>query len=116
MATTIDDQRGGINRRDFIYIGTAAFAAIGAAAAIWPLLDQLNPDASTLSLASIEVDLAPVQPGQAITMLWRGKPIFIRNRTPEEVEKAKEKAKAKIGTAKERLKAAQAKFDGLNGE
>ena len=89
MATTIDDQHGGINRRDFIYIGTAAFAAIGAAAAMWPLIDQLNPDASTLSLASIEVDLAPVQPGGAITVLWRGKPIFIRNRTPEEIEKAK---------------------------
>ena len=63
MATTIDDQQGGINRRDFIYIGTAAFAAIGAAAAMWPLIDQLNPDASTLSLASIEVDLAPSPAG-----------------------------------------------------
>ena len=90
MATTIDDKEGGMNRRDFIYIGTAAFAAIGGAAAMWPLIDQWNPDASTLSLASIEVDLAPIQAGQAITVLWRGKPIFVRNRTPEEVAKAKE--------------------------
>jgi ubiquinol-cytochrome c reductase iron-sulfur subunit len=89
MATTIDDRPGGVRRRDFLYIGTAAFAAVGAAGAIWPLLDQLNPDASTLSLASIEVDLAPIQAGQAITVLWRGKPVFIRNRTPGEIEKAK---------------------------
>jgi ubiquinol-cytochrome c reductase iron-sulfur subunit len=88
MATTIDDRNGGIHRRDFIYIGTGAFAALGAAAAIWPVIDQLNPDASTLAQASIEVDLAPIQAGQAITVLWRGKPLFIRNRTPEEVEKA----------------------------
>ncbi len=89
MATALDDQHGGISRRDFIYIGTTAFAAIGAAAAIWPLIDQMNPDASTLSQASIEVDLAPIQTGQAITVTWRGKPMFIRNRTPEEIEKAK---------------------------
>ncbi len=88
MATTIGDQHGGFNRRDFIYIGTGAFAALGAAAAIWPVIDQWNPDASTLAQASIEVDLAPIQQGQAITVLWRGKPLFIRNRTPEEVEKA----------------------------
>ena len=88
MATTIGDQHGGIHRRDFLYIGTGAFAALGAAAAIWPVIDQLNPDASTLAQASIEVDLAPIQAGQAITVLWRGKPLFIRNRTPEEVEKA----------------------------
>ena len=74
MATTIDDQEGGINRRDFIYIGTAAFAAIGAAAAIWTVVDQWNPDASTLSLASIEVDLAPIQAGQAITVLGAASP------------------------------------------
>ncbi len=89
MATTIDDPHGDMSRRDFIYIATTAFAAIGAAAALWPAIDQMNPDASTLSLASIDVDLAPIQTGQAITMLWRGKPIFIRNRTADEIEKAK---------------------------
>ncbi len=70
-------------------IAAGAFAAIGGAAALWPLLDQMNPDASTLSLATIEVDLAPVEEGQAITVMWRGKPVFIRNRTAEEVEEAK---------------------------
>ena len=86
MDTTIDE---GATRRDFIYIATTAFAAIGAAAALWPAIDQMNPDASTLSLASIEADLAPIQPGQAVTFVWRGKPIFVRNRMPEEVTAAK---------------------------
>ncbi len=76
-------------RRDVILVGAGAFAAIGGAAMLWPLLDQMNPDASTLSLATIEVDLAPIEEGQAITVMWRGKPIFIRNRTAGEVEDAK---------------------------
>jgi ubiquinol-cytochrome c reductase iron-sulfur subunit len=89
MEAAADPREDGATRRDFIYIATSAFAAIGAAAALWPVVDQWNPDANTLSMASLEVDLAPVQSGQAITILWRGKPIFIRNRTPEEIEKAK---------------------------
>lgn len=76
-------------RRDFIVVAAGAFAAVGGAIALWPLLDQMNPDASTLSQASIDVDVASVQPGQAITVMWRGKPVFIRNRSPEEVEQAK---------------------------
>ena len=78
------------SRRDVILIGAGAFAAIGGAAALWPLIDQMNPDASTLSLASTDVDLAPIEEGQAITVMWRGKPIFIRHRTAKEVEEAKE--------------------------
>src|ERR1700754_5222432 len=96
MVTTLDDPKvsvtgdhSDVTRRDFIYIATTAFVAIGGAAALWPAIDQMNPDASALSLASIEVDLAPIQKGQAITVMWRGKPIFVRNRTPEEVDKAK---------------------------
>jgi ubiquinol-cytochrome c reductase iron-sulfur subunit len=77
------------NRRDFIVILASAFAGVGAAAALWPFIDQMNPDASTQALASIEVDLSPVKQGQAITVSWRGKPIFIRNRTLQEVETAK---------------------------
>jgi ubiquinol-cytochrome c reductase iron-sulfur subunit len=89
MATTMD---GPVTRRDFIHIAATAFAGVGAAAALWPLIDQMNPDATALSLASIEVDVAPIQQGQAITVMWRGKPIFIRNRTPEEVDSAKKVA------------------------
>ena len=77
------------NRRDFIVILAQAFAGVGAAVALWPFIHQMNPDASTQALASIEVDLSPVKEGQAITVSWRGKPIFIRNRTPVEVDAAK---------------------------
>lgn len=79
-----------VSRRDFIHIAAAAFAGVGAVAAMWPLIDQMNPDASALALSSIEVDLSPVKEGQAITVMWRGKPIFIRNRTADEIKSAKE--------------------------
>ncbi|MDX2264056.1 MAG: ubiquinol-cytochrome c reductase iron-sulfur subunit [Hyphomicrobiales bacterium] len=84
-----DDGDKHVTRRDFIHIAAAAFGAVGGAAALWPLLDQMNPDASALSLASIEFDLSPVAPGQAVTVMWRGKPVFVRHRTPEEIEQAK---------------------------
>jgi ubiquinol-cytochrome c reductase iron-sulfur subunit len=76
------------NRRDFIVILAQSFAGVGAAVALWPFISQMNPDASTQALASIEVDLSPVKQGQAITVSWRGKPVFIRNRTPDEVKAA----------------------------
>jgi ubiquinol-cytochrome c reductase iron-sulfur subunit len=78
------------SRRDFIVIASQAFAGVGAAVALWPFIHAMNPDASTQALASIEIDLSPVKEGQAITVSWRGKPVFIRNRTPDEVKQAKE--------------------------
>jgi ubiquinol-cytochrome c reductase iron-sulfur subunit len=77
-----------VNRRDFIHIAATAFAAVGAAAALWPVISQMNPDASALSLASVELDLSPIQEGQAVTVMWRGKPIFVRHRTADEIKKA----------------------------
>jgi ubiquinol-cytochrome c reductase iron-sulfur subunit len=77
------------NRRDFIVIAAQAFAAVGAAVALWPFVHQMNPDASTQAMASTEVDVSPVKPGQAITVMWRGKPVFIRNRTEDEVKAAR---------------------------
>ncbi len=77
-------------RRDFLYVATGAFAAVGAAAAVWPLIDQMNPDASVLALASIEVDLSNIAVGQEITVKWRGKPLFIRHRTEEEIKAAED--------------------------
>jgi ubiquinol-cytochrome c reductase iron-sulfur subunit len=62
--------------------------AVGAAATLWPLIQQMNPDASTQALSSTEVDISPVKEGQAITVMWRGKPVFIRNRTKEEIAAA----------------------------
>jgi ubiquinol-cytochrome c reductase iron-sulfur subunit len=76
------------NRRDFLVIAGNAFAAVGAAATLWPFIAQMNPDAGAQALASVEIDLSPVKEGQAITAMWRGKPIFIRNRTQDEVKSA----------------------------
>jgi ubiquinol-cytochrome c reductase iron-sulfur subunit len=76
-------------RRDFLLLTAGAFGVVGAAATVWPFIDQMNPDASTRALASVEVDISGIQPGQAITVLWRGKPVVIRNRTDKEVEEGK---------------------------
>jgi len=76
-------------RRDFLYIATGAMAAVGAAAVAWPLIDQMNPDAAALALASIEVDISALEPGMSLTVMWRGKPVFIRNRTQQEIDEAK---------------------------
>jgi ubiquinol-cytochrome c reductase iron-sulfur subunit len=76
-------------RRDFLYVATGAFAAVGGAFAVWPLVDQMNPDASTRALASTEVDISGVAEGQGVTIMWRGKPVFIRHRTAAEIEEAK---------------------------
>ena len=78
------------NRRDFIFTASYALGAVGVGAAVWPLVDQMNPDASVKALASTEVDVSGVEGGQSITVLWRGKPVFIRRRTSEEIAKAKD--------------------------
>ena len=79
-----------VKRREFIFTATYAVGAVGVGATIWPLIDQMNPDASVKALASTEVDVSDVERGQSITVLWRGKPVFIRRRTDEEISKAKE--------------------------
>ena len=76
-------------RRDFLFTATAAAGAVGVGAAIWPVVDQMNPDASVKALASTEVDISSVEPGQSITVLWRGKPVFIKHRTQNEIEEAR---------------------------
>lgn len=76
-------------RRDFLYIATGAVLGVGATLTAWPLIDQMNPDAAALALATIEVDISSIAPGMSLTVKWRGKPVFIRNRTPEEIEAAK---------------------------
>ena len=78
------------NRRDFIFTASYALGAVGVGAVVWPLIDQMNPDASVKALASTEVDVSGVEKGQSITVLWRGKPVFIRRRTEEEIVKAKD--------------------------
>ncbi|MEK9905151.1 MAG: ubiquinol-cytochrome c reductase iron-sulfur subunit [Rhodospirillales bacterium] len=75
-------------RRDFLFMATGAMAAVGTAAAVWPFLSNLRPAADTLALASTEVNVASVGEGQSITVVWRGKPTFIRHRTPKEINEA----------------------------
>ena len=76
------------SRRDFIHISSGVTVAAGACFAGWPLIDQMNPSADVLALASIEVDLSSLEKGQSMSVLWRGKPLFIRCRTDEEITEA----------------------------
>ncbi len=77
------------SRRDFLFVATAATAAVGGASAAWPFISSLNPAADTLALASTEVSLAGIEVGQAIKVMWRGKPVFVRRRTAEEIKEAR---------------------------
>jgi ubiquinol-cytochrome c reductase iron-sulfur subunit len=76
-------------RRDFLYIATATAAGLGAASGLWPFIDSMNPTADVLALSSTEIDVSPIEVGQAITVLWRGKPVFIRRRSKDEIAKAR---------------------------
>jgi len=75
-------------RREFLFTASYALGAVGVGAAVWPLIDQMNPDASVKALATTEVDISTIGLGKTITVLWRGKPVFIRRRTQEEISKA----------------------------
>ena len=80
---------GGVRRRDFINVAAVSFAGVGAAAAVIPLITQMSPSADVLALASTEVDISKIAPGQAIKTSWRKQPVFIRNLTPQEIAAAK---------------------------
>lgn len=75
-------------RRDFLAIAAGSFAAVGGSAALWPFIDQMNPNPGSLRLDRVEVDLAPVQVGQSIVVLWKQIPVIVRNRTDREIELA----------------------------
>jgi ubiquinol-cytochrome c reductase iron-sulfur subunit len=77
-------------RRDFLLLTAGALGGVGAVASIWPFIDSLNPARDVLALSTTEVDLAPVQAGQRLTVSWRGKPVFIDHRTPEEIKAAQD--------------------------
>jgi ubiquinol-cytochrome c reductase iron-sulfur subunit len=85
-----DSEKPKETRRDFLYVATAAAGAITTAAAVWPLVNQMNPSADVQALASIEVDVAGLEPGSQITVKWLGKPVFIRRRTQEEIQLARD--------------------------
>ncbi len=79
----------GETRRDFLYLMATSAAVFGGASVAWPFISSMNPSGDVLALSSVEVDISAVQVGQSITVKWRGKPVFIRHRTPEEIDSAK---------------------------
>jgi ubiquinol-cytochrome c reductase iron-sulfur subunit len=92
-------------RRDFLTVSAAAFAAIGAAAGLWPVVDSLNPSAGKRAEATTEVDLRPIRPGQIITVRWQGKPVFIAHRTAEQIAAAEaDDTAARIDPARDRTR------------
>ncbi len=87
-STSPENVDDGETRRDFLLIATCTVGVVGTALAVWPFIDTMNPAADTLALASTGVDISAIEEGQAITVVWRGKPVFIRHRTPTEIEEA----------------------------
>jgi ubiquinol-cytochrome c reductase iron-sulfur subunit len=79
-------------RRDFLYYATAGAGVVATGAAVWPLINQMNPSADVRALASIMVDVSAVEVGTQLTVKWLGKPVFIRRRSPEEIEAARNTA------------------------
>ena len=113
MSSSTKDPKNGETRRDFLYLTAAAFGAVGAGSVAWPFIDQMNPAADTLALSTVEVDLSPIEEGQAITVMWRGKPVFIRHRTAREIEEAKADDTAELRdpeTDSQRVKEGQEKW------
>lgn len=90
MATATLPSDSTPTRRDFLFIATGAVGAVGLGAVVWPLISQMSPDASTLALASTEVDIGKIEPGAIVTVKWRGNPVFIRHRTPKEIAEAEQ--------------------------
>jgi ubiquinol-cytochrome c reductase iron-sulfur subunit len=79
----------GVTKRDFLQLTTTAFAAVGVGAIVWPFIGSLAPSKDVLALASTEVDVSPIAAGQSVTVMWRGKPVFVRHRTAEEIQLAR---------------------------
>ncbi|MBT4464768.1 MAG: ubiquinol-cytochrome c reductase iron-sulfur subunit [Rhodospirillaceae bacterium] len=107
VTTVTTEEDEGETRRDFLLIATSAVGAVGAALAAWPFIDTMNPAADTLALASTEVDLSAIEEGQAITVVWRGKPVFIRKRTVAEIESAEKTNVADLPDPEEDAKRVQ---------
>lgn len=78
----------GETRRDFLYVATGAMVAVGSAAALWPFIDSMNPAADVRAQSITEIDLAPIEPGQRITVMWQGRPVFVVHRTAAEIARA----------------------------
>jgi ubiquinol-cytochrome c reductase iron-sulfur subunit len=86
----------GQTRRDFLLYATSAVGAVGTGIALWPFVHSMNPAADTLALSTTDVDIAAIQPGQSVTVVWQGKPVFVRRRLPEEIAEAGKAAMADL--------------------
>jgi ubiquinol-cytochrome c reductase iron-sulfur subunit len=95
-AVTAHPTGADVTKRDFLKLVAAAGTAVGVGAIVWPLVDSMNPSADVLALSSTTVDLAPIVTGQAITVVWRGKPVFVRRRTADEIKAAQSVDLAKL--------------------
>jgi ubiquinol-cytochrome c reductase iron-sulfur subunit len=90
--TSVDGQ----TRRDFLLYATSAVGVVGTGIALWPFVHSMNPAADTLALSTTDVDIAAIQPGQAVTVIWQGKPVFVRRRLPEEIAAAEQAVIAEL--------------------
>jgi ubiquinol-cytochrome c reductase iron-sulfur subunit len=88
MATTPDMVDGEVRRRDFIYIATGAFGAVGAGVVAFPLINQMNPSADVRAMATTEVDISAIEPGMAIKTIWQSKPVFVKHLTADDIAAA----------------------------
>jgi ubiquinol-cytochrome c reductase iron-sulfur subunit len=109
-AATVHGPAGEVTKRDLLQLVATAGAVIGVGAIAWPLIDSMNPSADVLALSSVDVDLAPVAEGMGITIVWQGKPIFIRHRTADEIKTAESVTLGQLidptlGLDKDRVKA-----------
>lgn len=96
-ATNVENKtEAGESRRDFLLLATSAVGVAGTAAAIWPFVDSMNPSADVLALSTTEVDISQIEEGQSVTVVWRGKPVFVRHRTAEEIELAEKDNTAEL--------------------
>jgi ubiquinol-cytochrome c reductase iron-sulfur subunit len=89
QAETAHQEPPRTGRRDFLYVAAGAVGAVGVVGAVWPLINQMNPDASVLALASIDYDLSSIAEGETVTIKWRGMPVFVRHRTQKEIDEAR---------------------------
>ncbi len=87
-AATGESKEDDKSRRDFLIVATSTVGAVGTGLAIWPFIDTMNPAADTLALSSTEIDISPIEVGQSITVVWRGKPVFIRHRSQAEIDES----------------------------
>ena len=71
-------------RRDFLFIATATVGAVGAAATLVPLIDQMNPDASTLAAGGpVDLDVSKIEENSQVMIRWRERPIFVFHRSKQ---------------------------------